>query len=933
MKKYLLFPLIGLMLLFTGCDSSDLSISYEKYELENGLDVILHVDKSDPIAAVAIQYHVGSNREKPGKTGFAHLFEHMLFQESENIPQDQYFAKIQNAGGTLNGGTWTDGTIYYEVVPKNALEMVLWMESDRMGYFVNTVTPAAFANQQNVVTNEKRQRVDNNAYGHRNFVIGKAVYPEGHPYNWQTIGVVEDINNATVEDVKEFYEEFYGPNNATLVVAGDIDPDEVKPLIERYFGEIKPHGDPEPMDPMPVKLDKTKKLYHEDNFARASMLTMVWPTVEEGNDDSYALEYLAHLLSVGKKAPLYKILVKEKNYTSNVSAYNYAKELSGEFYVNITANQGVSLDDIEKAVFEALENFEEDAVTNRDIERVKAKLETRFYNGIASLIDKTFNLAMSNTFNNDPGYIETDLAKLKAVSKEDVQRVYEKYIKDEHYVVTSFVPKGEKDKIVEGSVKAGIVEEDPENAARVEVPDDEDYEIKKTPSKIDRSVEPEKGPMPHVKIPDVWQAELDNGIRIFGVEHTELPLVNYELILRGGHLLDSFDKPGVAYLTASLMNEGTKNKTPEELEEEIDFLGASIHIHSGRESMLLKVNTLARNFEKTLDIAEEMLLEPRWDEEQFELVKTKTINAIKRRKADANTVASLTFNKLLYGSDHIFGVPLTGTVESIESITIDDLKMFYEKNFSPSVASFEIAGAVKPARVTRALKKLSENWELKEVEIPEYEVPVPADEARVYFVDMPGAKQSALRVGYLCMERSDEDFYPATVMNYKLGGAFASNINMMLREEKGYTYGARSSFSGSKIPGPFYASTSVVTDATLESLEIIRDLMKAYREGISEEELEFTKNAILKSNTRKFETMDNILNMLWMIDYYGKPVDYVRKRENIVRNMTLDSHRQLAERYIFPDKMIYLVVGDAETQLDQLKALGCGEPVLLEFDE
>ncbi|MDZ7797502.1 MAG: insulinase family protein [Candidatus Marinimicrobia bacterium] len=510
-----------------------------------------------------------------GRPDFAHLFEHMLFQESENIPQDQYFAKIQNAGGTLNGGTWTDGTIYYEVVPKNALEMVLWMESDRMGYFVNTVTPSAFANQQNVVTNEKRQRVDNNAYGHRNYVIGKAIYPEGHPYNWQTIGVVEDINNATVEDVKEFYDEFYGPNNATLVVAGDIDTEEIKPLIERYFGEITPHGDPEPMDPMPVKLDKTKKIYHEDNFARASMLTMVWPTVEEANDDSYALEYLAQLLSVGKKAPLYKVLVKEKNYTSNVSAYNYAKELAGEFYINITANQGVSLDDIEKAVFEALEKFEEEGISDRDIERVKAKLETRFYNGIASLIDKTFNLAMSNTFNNDPGYIETDLAKLKAVSKEDVQRVYEKYIKGEHYLVTSFVPKGEKDKIVEGSVKADIVEEDPENAARVEVPDDEDFEIKKTPSKIDRSKEPEKGPMPHVKIPDVWQAELDNGIRIYGVEHTELPLVNYELILRGGHLLDSFEKPGVAYLTASLMNEGTKDKTPEELEEEIDFLGAS----------------------------------------------------------------------------------------------------------------------------------------------------------------------------------------------------------------------------------------------------------------------------------------------------------------------------------------------------------------------
>ncbi|MDZ7821292.1 MAG: pitrilysin family protein [Candidatus Marinimicrobia bacterium] len=405
-------------------------------------------------------------------------------------------------------------------------------------------------------------------------------------------------------------------------------------------------------------------------------------------------------------------------------------------------------------------------------------------------------------------------------------RVYEKYLQDKHYVATSFVPKGELDKIVEGSEKADIVEEDPSDAARVEVPEDEDYEIKKTPSKIDRSKEPEKGPMPEVKVPEVWQSDLANGIKIYGVEHDELPLVNYELILRGGHLGDSFEKPGVAYLTASLMNEGTKQRTPEELEEAIDFLGASIHIRSGRETILVKVNTLARNFEKTLELVEEMLLEPRWDEEQFELAKTRTVNSIKRSRADANTVASITFNKLLYGDDHIFSIPNVGTVESVENITIDDLKAYYKKYFSPSVASFEIVGAVRPLRVQRALQGLAGNWEAKEVELPEYELPEPRDEAGVYFVDMPGAKQSALRVGYLCMERCAEDFYPATVMNYKLGGAFASNINMMLREEKGYTYGARSGFSGTKTPGPFYASTSVVTDATLESFEIIRDLME-----------------------------------------------------------------------------------------------------------
>ncbi len=931
MRKMILPLLLVAMLLLAGCGSGDLSIAYEKYELENGLDVILHIDDSDPITAVAIQYHVGSNREKPGKTGFAHLFEHMLFQESENVPQDQFFAKIQNAGGTLNGGTWTDGTIYYEVVPKNALEMVLWMESDRMGYFVNTITPEAFANQQNVVTNEKRERVDNNAYGHQAYVIGKAIYPEGHPYNWQTIGVVEDVNNATIPDVKKFYEDYYGPNNATLVIAGDIDPAEIKPLIEKYFGEIKAHGDPKPMPKMPVTLDKTTKLYHEDNFARASKLTMVWPTVEDGHKDAYALQYLASLLSEGKKAPLYKVLVKEKNLTSYAAAYPYPKELAGEFYVSLTANHGVSLADAEDAIFEAFKKFEQEGFSEKDVERVKATLETDFYNGITSLIDKCFNLAMSNTFNNDPGYLVKDLANLKAVTKEDIIRVYEEYIKDKPYVATSFVPKGQVDLAAAGSEKAPIVEENVEDVVYKSAADHEMGELVETVSSFDRSVEPEKGPMPEINLPQVWEKELSNGMKVYGVLHDELPLVSYELIIRGGHLLDSIDKPGVANLTAQLMNEGTKNKTPEELEEEIDFLGASINVRSGRETFIVSGNCLARNFEKTIDLVEEILLEPRWDEEEFELAKTRMINGIKRSKASADNVASRTFAKLLYGEDHIFGIPTSGTEKSVEAITLDDLKAYYAANISPTVASFEIAGDVSPARVEKALASISENWEKKNVKFPEYKLPEPIKESKVYFVDIPGAKQSALRVGNLAMKRSDKDYYPAYVMNYQLGGVFGSHINMMLREEKGYTYGARSGFSGTKIIGPFQASTSVITDATLESLEIIRDLTNAYKEGISDEELKFTQNAILKSNTRRFETMDNMLNMLWMIDYYGMPVDYIKGNEAVVKGMTLESHKALANKYLHPDKMIYLVVGDAATQLKPLKKLGFGEPVLLDI--
>ena len=336
-----------------------LSIDYEKYELENGLNVVLHQDKSDPIVSVAIQYGVGSNREKKGRTGFAHLFEHMLFQESENVPQDQFFKTIQDAGGTLNGGTWQDGTVYYEVVPNNALETVLWLESDRMGFLINTVTESAFANQQEVVQNEKRQRVDNNPYGHTSWVIDKNLFPDGHPYSWQVIGELEDLQNATVEDVKEFYDKFYGPNNATLVIAGDFEEGKTKELVEKYFGEIKKRQEVEPLPVQNVTLDETKRLYHEDNFATAPQLNMVWPTVEQYTDDAYALDFLGEILSDGKKAPLYRVLVEDMELASRPFAFNSSDQIAGKFRVAVTANSGVDLDSVETGINKAFALFEE----------------------------------------------------------------------------------------------------------------------------------------------------------------------------------------------------------------------------------------------------------------------------------------------------------------------------------------------------------------------------------------------------------------------------------------------------------------------------------------------------------------------------------------------------------------------------------------------
>ena len=373
-------------------------IDYEKYELDNGLTVILHEDKSDPIVSVAIQYHVGSNREIPGRTGFAHLFEHMLFQESQNVGQDQFFKKIQNAGGTLNGGTNKDGTVYYEVVPKNALETVLWLESDRMGWLLSTVTQAAFENQQEVVQNEKRQRVDNRPYGHSNYMMIKNMYPEDHPYNWTTIGELEDLQNATLKDVRDFYEEWYGPNNATMVIAGDIKKREVKQLVEKYFGEIKPgpdNGDPEPM---PIQLSETKKVYHEDNFARSPRLSMDFPTVDQGHFDAAALELLGQLLGEGKKAPLYKVIVEQKKLAPSLFSYSNTQEIAGTFNVTVTGFPTTNLTDVENAVHEAFNLFESDGFTIEDIERLKAKYETGFYNSISSVLGKGFQLARYNEY-------------------------------------------------------------------------------------------------------------------------------------------------------------------------------------------------------------------------------------------------------------------------------------------------------------------------------------------------------------------------------------------------------------------------------------------------------------------------------------------------------------------------------------------------------
>jgi len=933
MKKPLTITFILFLMIMFSCKTvtkeTELSIPVEKYSLPNGLTVVLNEDKSDPIAAVAVYYHVGSSREVTGKTGFAHLFEHMMFQRSENVGEDQLFKEIQGAGGTLNGSTSQDRTNYYEVIPKNALELALWLESDRMGYLTNTVTKASLINQQNVVQNEKRESVDNAPYGFNSEIIAKTLYPAGHPYSWTVIGLMEDLTNATVEDVRGFHKKFYTPNNATLAISGDINKEEVKSLIEKYFGEI-PGGEPvEKRGPMPASLAGTIRLYHEDNFAKAPQLTMVFPTSERYSKDSYALNFLGELMANTKKAPLYIVLVKDKKLTSRVMTRNMANELAGSFMISVPANPGVNLTEVEKAIFEGFEKFEKDGFTEDDLTRIKAQYETRFYNSFASVQGKAFQFAEYEIYTGDPQYYMKDLAAIQSVTIQDIKNVYEKYIKGRDFVQTSFVPKGEVNLIAEGSVNAGIVEEDVTKAAEVRGESVPEEPIIKTPTKFDRSVKPLPGTDPEVTLPQVWKSSLANGIEIWGIEHNELPLVQYSIILEGGHIAEDISKAGLANLVASMMNEGTKNKTPEELEDAIGLLGASIRVSSGDDNISINVSTLVKNFEKTIALVEEMILEPRWDEEQFNLAKSRIINTLKRNKANPSYLASTTLDKLMFGENNILSIESSGTEASVSSITVDDMKAFYEKYFSPSVARLLVTGNLNREKVESAFSALSQKWQAKEVIIPELKVPEAPQKSAIYFVNVPGAKQSVISIGAPSLPRTSPDYYPAVVANYKLGGSFNGLFNLILREEKGFTYGARSNISGSNDYGIFSASSEVRTNSTLESVTIFKTEMEKYRENMPQEYIDFTKNALIKSNALRFETIGSLLSMLNTMSSYDLPVDYVKQEEAYVRTLTPEKQLEITRKYIDPTRMYYVVVGDANTQLKELEKVGLGKPILV----
>jgi len=922
---------------YSGCTSNpskqavNFKVDYEKFTLDNGLEVVFHTDYSDPVVAIALTAHVGSAREIEGRTGFAHLFEHLLFLESENLGKgglDKMSARIGGSGA--NGSTSRDRTNYFQTVPMDALEKILWAEADKLGWFINTVTDQVLAKEKQVVKNEKRQSGDNQPYGHNSYVIDKALYPADHPYNWQVIGSLEDLQNATLQNVKDFYNRWYVPNNVTLVVAGNFDPAEAKSLVKKYFDEIPSGEEVKDMQVKPGVIAETVKLYHEDNFARVPQLTMAWPTVELYHPDSYALNVLSNYLSRGKGAPFYKVLVEEQELTSNTSMFNRTSEIAGQLHLTIRAYADKDLDEVAQAVDAAFAKFESEGISQKELDRIKAIQETSFYNRLSSVLGKGFELAQYNIFANNPGFVETDVNNILAVTIEDVVRVYNKYLKGQNYIATSFVPRGRLEQALVGSLKAEVVEEKIVQGAEESFDASIQAEYERTPSTFDRTKEPPSGIAPEISIPNIWESELDNGLKIYGIPNSEVPLVRFNIVLEGGLLLDDINKVGVANLVGRLMTQGTKNRTPQELESTIQQLGASITVRAGRENIVISGNTLSRNYKQTLDLVQEILLEPRWDQKEFQLLKQSVISSIRQQEANPNSIASNAYNLLLFGKDNILSQNTLGSITSVNSITLEDLKIYYEANFSPTIAKMHIVGDIDSRTVMNSLNSLNDNWKAKEVTMPKIDLPKTPSKSQVYFFDVPDAKQSVLRLGYAALKVTDKDFYPATVMNYILGGGgFASQLTQQLREGKGYTYGIGSGFRGSKNSGSFSIGSGVRSNVTYESVELVKDIVANYGADFTEQDLEVTKGFLIKSNARALETANSKLSMLQNISTYGWDYDYTKQREDIVKNMSVEDIQALAKKYLDTNKMIWLVVGDAKTQMKGLEKLGFGKPILI----
>ncbi|MDX2367935.1 MAG: pitrilysin family protein, partial [Colwellia sp.] len=780
-----------------------LAIPFKKYTLANGLTVILHQDNSDPLVHVDVTYHVGSAREQLGKSGFAHFFEHMMFQGSKNVADEQHFKIVTQSGGNLNGTTNTDRTNYYETVPKNQLEKMLWLESDRMGFLLETITTEKFEVQRATVKNERGQNVDNRPYGRLNETINQMMYPREHPYSWPVIGYMTDLDRGTVTDLKEFFSRWYGPNNAVLTIGGDIDEEQTLLWINQYFGDLKAGPKVDNITKQLTSLPENRYYSFSDNVS-LPLLYISFPTVYGMHEDEAALDVFSNIIGHGPTSLLYKNLVKS-GVAVQAGASHPCSELGCKmsFFALPNPQQGMELTKIEQVINDTLLEFERRGVNDDDLLKTKVAIETDTIYGLQSVSGKVSTLAHYQSILGIADYTEQQVARYNNVSKADVMSVYQKYIKGKGAAVLSIYPHGQPQVITKPD---DFVLPDVNNPAEIA---QLDTAIMKNTSSFDRGVMPKAGANPQIEVPKLWRESFDNGLQIIATQNSETPTVSLLLSIEGGTLLDPIKKAGLASLTASLMNEGTSNYTKEALSNELAKLGSDISFHASGRNTTVRVSSLVKNLDATLLLMLDMMQNPAFDKTDFDRVKNQLIQALEQGSKDARTLASRAFKQVTYGQDNRTGLPSSGTIKTVSAIELSDIKDFYKQYFSPKHASLVIVGDVSKSEVLPKLDYLK-SWQGSDYTIPAYSKFPTIAANKIYFVDLPDASQSVIKYSRRAMNYdATGEHFKATLMNYPLGGAFNSRINLNLREDKGYTYGASSHFSAGKTLGSFTAGASV----------------------------------------------------------------------------------------------------------------------------
>ncbi len=881
-------------------------LKIDTYTLPNGLKVILHEDHTTPVVGVNLYYRVGSKDEKAGRTGFAHLFEHLMFQGSANHDAE-YFGPLESIGANINGTTNTDRTNYFETVPSNGLERALWLEADRMGFLLPALTQEKLDNQRDVVKNERRQSYENRPYGMAYFKMLEAMFPEGHPYRHSTIGSMADLSAASLEDVSNFFRTYYTPNNCTLVIAGDFDPAEARSLVEKYFGPIPRGPDIEPMEPQVPTLDEPKHVTMTDKVALARS-ELSWPTVPRGHADEPALDVLAAVLGqLDKENRLYRSLMYDEQLASDVSASHPTSMLAGSFDVTVTARPEVELDELIARVEAEIERLKQEGPTALEVSKAQTSRESGLVYGLEDVGRKADFLNSYNAEFGDPLAYKQELKDLFAVTPADVQRVARQYL-TEGRVRLDVLP-GEKATLPEDPE----VDRSSQVAITPEPPPIEDT--------FDRGQMPGLAETPSFSPPPFERRRLSNGLEVLIAERRNLPIVTLGLVFKGGQALDPAGKEGQTAMMADLLTEGTESLDSLALAGALAEIGSSLSASSDRDSTRLSLTTLTKNIDRGLELFADVLLNPSFPEKELERLRKEKLAALLQRKDSPAAIAGTVFPKLLFGADHPYG--RIDTVASVEAIERAGIVASYEQLFQPDNAQLLVAGDVTADEIVARFETILGDWKSKSAPIEQVIPDAPRTATRLYLVDKPGTPQSVLYAGHSSVPRSTPDYFPIEVLNSILGGQFSSRINLNLREEKGYTYGARSMFVMRRGGGLFLAGGSFQTAVTAPALvELVKELseIRGSRPATAEE-LEFAVNNIVKGFPAEFSTTFQLAGKLAELAVFELPTDYFTTFQENVEGVTTELVTAAATKHLVPDDLVIVVVGDRSQIEPSLRAL------------